>query len=440
MFMKPTITLRDQSPYQQYVYGYPHKTAYRTFPEPRSLQTIWAQEPKDALFLYVHVPFCEMRCGFCNLFTEAKPKEELVTRYLQSQLRQFTQVSQALGTHRMARFAMGGGTPTQLTTAQLSGLFSELTRSFHVDFKVIPTSVESSPETLTLEKAQLLRGVGVDRLSIGIQSFVPQETQAIKRPQNPKQVQATLDLARNSGFPTLNLDLIYGLPEQTTESWLVSLQTALTWKPEELYLYPLYVRPLTSLGRSSRSWDDHRLQLYRTARDFLLSHGYTQSSMRMFVAPHAPGHEGPVYCVQDDGMVGLGCGARSYTRPLHYGNSYAVGRPAVHGILEHWTQQSDQDFSHTFVGFALDEQEQKRRYILLTLLAEGLPLSEYQQRFSSQALEDFSELRMLLAENLAEIHNNHLQLTPDGLERSDSIGPWLFSEQVHSTMNEYQPT
>src|SRR5205823_596337 len=146
-------------------------------------------------------------------------------------------------------------------------------------------------------------------------------------------VEVALGRLRAAGFPTLNLDLIYGLPGQTVASWLTSVRAALRWRPEELYLYPLYARPLTRLGRSRGGGDDLRPECYRQARAVLLDAGYTQVTMRMFRAAHAPGEGGPVYCCQEDGMVGVGCGARSYTRALHYATEYAVRAAGIREIL-----------------------------------------------------------------------------------------------------------
>ena len=136
--------------------------------------------------------------------------------------------------------------------------------------------------------------------------------------------------------PALNLDLIYGLPGQTVPSWLTSIGIAIAHEPEELYLYPLYVRPLTGLARRGKGGgegEDLRAACYAEGRDMLVSAGYEQVSMRMFRRRRFAAKSGPVYCCQDDGMLGLGCGARSYTRALHYSREFAVGREGVTDIL-----------------------------------------------------------------------------------------------------------
>src|SRR5258708_11258010 len=128
MIHKVQDPLLDGSPYQGYAYAYPHKTAYRPFATPSALSELWEAERRDALFLYIHVPFCEMRCAFCNLFTEARPAAGLTTDYLAALAQHAEQVQAALGTAAFARFAVGGGTPTMLDEQGLTNLFDQAAR------------------------------------------------------------------------------------------------------------------------------------------------------------------------------------------------------------------------------------------------------------------------------------------------------------------------
>jgi len=295
----------------------------------------------------------------------------------------------------------------------------------------IPFSVETSPATATREKLALLRDGQVDRISLGVQSFLETEAAAMGRGQKRTAVETALGHIREAGFPILNIDLIYGVAGQTPQSWLESLQAALAWKPEELFLYPLNVRPLTGLHKSGRSWADQRLALYRAGRDFLLEHGYTQVSMHMFRSPTSSAADGPAYCAQEDGMVGLGCGARSYTRELQYAMPYATGPAAIRGILGDYAARDAKSFAQVDHGFELDEGEQRRRYVALTLLNQaGLPRAAYRQRFGSDALTDLPQLEELETLGLASKTDRHLRLNQAGLERSDAIGPWLHSPRV----------
>ncbi|MER7005746.1 STM4012 family radical SAM protein [Dactylosporangium sp. NPDC000555] len=428
------------SPYQGYLYAYPHKTAYRPLdPRPR-LADVWAGEDTGALFLYAHVPYCEMRCGFCNLFTRANPPEGQVDAYLAQLRRQARRVAAAIPGARYARAAIGGGTPTYLSAGRLTELFDLLEDATGADLRAVPMSVETSPATATADRLAVLVERGATRISIGVQSFLDAEAHAAGRPQKRAEVDRALAAIRTAGDAELNLDLIYGIPGQTRETWEASLTTALRWRPEELYLYPLYVRPMTGLGRRSDGggdprWDAQRLELYRHAVARLTGAGYEQLSMRQFRRRDAAGVEPAPdetgYCCQDDGMVGLGCGARSYTSALHYSFDYAVGVRQVRGILDDYLSRPEWDFDAAEVGFALDGTEQRRRWLLKSLLrAEGLDADRYLARFGTAVDDDFPALARLRDAGYLDGH----RLTAEGLAHSDAIGPWLISAGVRTAM------
>lgn len=282
------------------------------------------------------------------------------------------------------------------------------------------------------------------RASIGVQSFLLEETRALGRPQNPAEVAAALTLLREAGFRVLNLDLIYGAQNQTLASWEYSLREAMRWTPEEIYLYPLYVRPLTGLEKLRREPSDQRLELYRCGRDFLLAQGYRQLSMRLFrrvdVQADSTGG-GPVYCCQEDGMVGFGAGARSYTWDVHYSSEYAVGRAGVREIIADFSAQPDTRFGAADYGCTLTPEEQRRRYVIKSLLrSSGLSLTAYREMFGREALVDLPELGELPGYGLAALKDRHLVLTAAGLERSDTIGPALFSPDMQHRMEEFDLT
>ncbi|MCX5401105.1 STM4012 family radical SAM protein [Streptomyces sp. NBC_00102] len=444
-------------PYQSYVYAYPHKTAYEELSDRPALRDLWAAERKDALQLYAHIPFCEVRCGFCNLFTRVGAPGELTTRYLDALDRQAIAVRDALGDDGPVRFAaaaFGGGTPTFLTAGELERLCDIAEKRMGADLRAVPLSVETSPSTATADRLAVLADRGTTRISIGVQSFVDGEARAAVRPQRRADVEAALGRIRETRIPVLNIDLIYGIDGQTARTWIASLDAALAWRPEELYLYPLYVRPLTGLGRlfegsgpgagaaADAAWDAQRLHLYRTGRDHLLAHGYEQVSMRMFRRADAP-QEGPDdYACQTDGMVGLGCGARSYTSSLHYSFDYAVGMGEIRGIIDAFT--TTEDFSRAQVGRYIDGDEPRRRHLLQSLLqAAGLQGAEYRQRFGTDPHQDFPDELARFAElgwleSRPGADGDTLRLSPEGLAHSDALGPALFSPAVRAAMAAYE--
>jgi oxygen-independent coproporphyrinogen-3 oxidase len=301
------------------------------------------------------------------------------------------------------------------------------------DLTATGMSAETSPATATADRLSVLKDRGVTRVSIGVQSFLDTEAHAAGRPQKRAEVEAALAAIRAAGFATLNIDLIYGIAGQTPATWRRSLDAALAWAPEEVYLYPLYVRPLTGLGRHPPQPGDQRMSLYHLGREYLLAAGYQQVSMRMF---RRGGHDsaGTRYCCQSDAMVGLGCGARSYTSALHYSFEYAVGTGHVRHIIDAYI--AEPDFTTAAVGFALDDGERRRRHLIQSLLqARGVDRAFYQERFAADPLADFAgELDGLRAAGWAEADADRIWLTADGLAWSDAIGPALFSARVRALM------
>ncbi|MGV3530916.1 MAG: STM4012 family radical SAM protein [Chthoniobacteraceae bacterium] len=432
--MTATLAVRmAEDGYDGYAYAYPHKTSYRPLDPPIPLADAWQLEDKRNLFLYVHLPFCEMRCGFCNLFTTVQPGASMVEQTFTAILRQSEAVSSAVQPERIAQAAFGGGTPSFLTEVEIEHVFDSLRRQWPVQWKEIPVSFEVSPGTITAEKLALLKGLGVDRISMGVQSFVAEDLISLKRPQPAGQVERACDMIRSAGFPVFNLDLIYGNEGQDAERWQTSLSRALGWAPEELYLYPLYVRQLTNLARCGKRPGEHRRDLYRQARDYLRAAGYRQISMRLFRREDVT--RSTDYCCQEDGMIGLGPGARSYTQALHYSSEYAVGQPGVRAIIGDFNARQPESFSKADYGVHLDLEEQKRRYAIKSLLRdEGISLADYQNRFHSRLHADLPQLEELADLELAIETEGCVRLTDEGFAWSDTIGPWLYSETVTARM------
>ena len=443
-----TVQLPDR--YSGYLYAYPHKSAYRAL-DPVTLAEAWADEDHRSLFLYLHVPFCEMRCGFCNLFTQANPEDGRTEAWLAAVRRQVQATAEALPDASFSRLAVGGGTPTMLEPRQLEVLFA-LAGTLGVDPRRVPTSVEVSPRTADAERLRVLADHGVDRISIGVESFDPVDLRALGRPQRPGTVEQALAAIREIDVPILNVDLIYGTPGQTVPAWLATLERALAWAPEELYLYPLYARPLTGLAGTSPS--DDRAALYEAGRERLLAAGYHQRSMRSFrrggVGEPADqvgsvgaerGRGSPSYDCQDDGMVGIGVGARSYTRALHYSHDYAVSRTAVSEIVGRYLAATVDEHRSIRHGLVLDDHEQRRRFVIKSVLCtDGLDLERYRSRFGSDAIDDLPILSFLVDRGYLHRIGAQIVPTPLGLAFSDAIGPAFVSPAVTARMKAFTLT
>ena len=431
------IDLLDQPNQEGYAYAYPHKSAYRELEPPVSLGPLWQKENLTDAFLYFHVPFCEMRCGFCNLFTSVQPKADFLEKTIQSTLRQSRILSGVITPEKVGHLAFGGGTPSFVPALQLRHLFEQLGSHWSLQFSNVQTSFETSPGTIDDELLKVLREFSVDRISMGVQSFAPAELKQLGRPQSIPEVFAAVEKINNYDFPILNLDLIYGMQDQTIDSWLESVSQTIELSPEEIFLYPLYVRSLTGLDRTGKTVGQQRRELYLAAREVLLDAGYIQDSMRLFRRKNVS--VTAQYCCQEEGMIGLGPGARSYTRELHYSSEYAVSRTGVRSIIQDFCEREEAQFLLADYGTWLNLEEQKRRYVIKSILKkDGLDVDDYRQWFGSEVYDEFEQLNELGELKFANLTKEKIQLTPLGLSHSDFIGPWLYSESVKTRMEAFE--
>jgi oxygen-independent coproporphyrinogen-3 oxidase len=422
--------------YEGYAYSYPHKHSYRRLNN-LQLPMLWKEERKDALFLYVHLPFCEMRCGFCNLFTIANPQSDIVDAYLQTLERETMAIKAHIAPQAFAQMAVGGGTPSFLQPHQLEKLFTIIRKS-GARPENMPSSFEVSPATVTREKLRLLNEQGIDRISMGVQSFVETEVKALGRPQKNNEVYAALDLLKQYPFATVNIDLIYGAYGQTLSSWLHSVQEVIRYEVEEVFMYPLYVRPLTGITKLEQQQEDNRFIFYREAKQLLLSSGYRQVSMRMF-RKEGLTHKQTArsYSCQEDGMIGLGAGARSYTRSVHYSSEYAVARHNIRSIIEKYIAKPN--FNEVDYGIELNKEEQQRRFVIKSVLhGTGLDCNRYNALYGNDALTQYPLLQELITADMALLQNGILRLTEHGLDYSDAIGPALYSAPIKQLITEFE--
>lgn len=431
--------------YLQYMYSYPHKTAYR----PLSGISLHDYAPAFAgggHGLYVHIPFCQAKCGYCNLFSVTGQDGEALDRYLEAVYRQSSQYAELLSGMDAAFSSLvaGGGTPLYLSAQQLDKLFCRIKKQFR--FAKQPDFViETAPNQTDAQKLALLKQHGVTRVSMGIQSFHDAELAALGRAHRAAKAREALGLLKTAGFACVNTDFIYGIPGQTAESLLASLKEAVRFEPDEIFLYPLYVKHGAGLQGEGIVPDQEQAFLqYQHASCFLREEGYFQKSMRRFVRsrsmPEPEFHE----CGFGNSLA-LGCGGRSYAGNLHFCSPYAVTQKECLGRIREFERTAD--YTQVTHGCVLSDGELKRRYVIRHLfLYPGLPMGRYQEVFGNSALQDFPVLSSWLEQGFVTMQeqdasaikqNPFLALTETGLGLSDYLGPQLISEPVRQAMAEW---
>lgn len=418
--------------YQQYMYSYPHKTAYRPLCGVHLKDYLGKLAGKENS-LYFHIPFCQYKCGYCNLFSAAGLGEQWMYDYVDAMERHAGQLSAALP--KGAEFTdltLGGGTPLMLPLPLLGRVFAMAQTYFGFEADGHAVVVETSPNQTTEEKLRLLKEVGVSRVSIGVQSFQEEELRTLSRFHSVDAAKKALHLLREMDFACINIDLIYGIPGQTIESLKNSLEQAVAYGPKELFVYPLYVKPGTYLYQQGAQRPQEAYEMYCYARDFLRAAGYQPYSMRRFVKGKQ----------QKDSLCGfgntlsVGCGGRSYIGSLHFCTPYVVGQEQCFAALAEYIEQ--EDFLQVTNGFVLSEDEEKRRYVIKHILfGKGILCSDYRMHYGEDVKNAFPQLSKWEQAGYAVSGDGYISLTEEGFARSDELGPQLISQVVRERSKEF---
>ena len=240
-----------------------------------------------------------------------------------------------------------------------------------------------------------------------------------------------------SHIPEFNLDLIYGAENQSEESFQYSVEKTIDFQPTEIFLYPLYVRQLTGLGKKQKEASAHREILYLKGREILLQNGYEQVSMRCFRKMNTPyPFADNEYDAKVNGMIGVGAGARSYTKTRHYSTDYAVESKEIKNIIANYIQKND--FDTISYGFQLNEDEQKRRFLVKAFTEGGeLSIEKYNTLFNANPFDEYDLLKEFEARNWLSKRDHTIKLSAEGMKHEDVIGPALYSEEVKNLMHHF---
>jgi putative oxygen-independent coproporphyrinogen III oxidase len=288
--------------------------------------------------LYIHIPFCKKKCNYCD-FVSYPGKEDLIDEYVDKLCKEIRTSPLSLpsansfpspssmergGTNKVSdgvrTIFFGGGTPTLLDPKHFEKILSQITsHSSHIE-----TSLESNPGTADKSKLKALRQAGVNRLSIGVQSFNDQHLKTLGRIHDSKDIFRFYDDARSVGFENINLDLIFALPNQSLDDWKKDLQTAIDLKPEHLSTYNLIIEEGTPFyGKVEALSEETELAMYEYTIETLLANGYKHYEISNFAKPGFECQHNINYWKNGD-YIGIGAGAHSHVDGKRWANSSNV--------------------------------------------------------------------------------------------------------------------
>jgi oxygen-independent coproporphyrinogen-3 oxidase len=405
----------------------PRYTSYPTAPEwseqigpadlANALQAAGAQGPKAPLSLYVHIPFCKERCTFCGCNVVIARNQHTADRYIAMLAREMDSVVQPLGERTtLSQVHYGGGTPTFLDEKQLTSLWQSITRRFSIapDAEV---AVEVDPVVTTRGQLALLRSFGFNRISLGVQDLDPKVQKAIDRIQTEEETRSVLEYARGLGYGGINVDLIYGLPYQTQESWSATLQKVIAMRPDRAAVYGFaYVPeqrtnqkrlPVAGIPRGAA-----KLDLFRTAWEAFSGAGYRPIGMDHFALPDdelAKAQERRTltrnfqgYTVKAAGdVVAIGASAISDVSGLYAQN--ARGLPHYYAAIGEGRLATER-------GFRCSDDDRRRRGIINSIMCNF-----WVDLGSTRGWDrELTRLGALEKEGLVTVRGSEIELTPLG--------------------------
>ena len=375
------------------------------------------------LSLYLHIPFCSTKCSYCafNTYTHL---EHLIQSFVDALAREVEIVGRG---QPVATIFFGGGTPSLLTPRQFEIVFDAIYKCFDMlpDAEI---SLEANPNDLDRTYLTALRQVGFNRLSIGMQTVNPNELKLFNRRHDNDAVARAMSAARGAGFENVNLDLIYGFPHQTMESWETTLQQMLHLKPEHISLYALGLEDGTAMkawvetGRLPAPDDDLAADMYELASELLARHGYDQYEISNWSLPGRECRHNLQYWLNLP-YVGLGPGAHGYANGVRY--SVILSPQRYIKLMEEDTRQHEFPYSPVTDQAEIigrDGEISETLIMGLRLTQRGIDRHIFAERFGADLLDIHGGTIQRFADHgLLSVDDERVRLTEPGRLLSNVI-------------------
>lgn len=379
--------------------------------------------------LYIHIPFCEHKCIYCDFYSvapnESASRSELPTRRFVEML--LKEIDLRAGENRFQvpyeTVFLGGGTPSLLSPDELKVILARVSASFQIESGAEIT-VETNPGTVDRKKLDAFRGLGINRLSIGIQSFHEDDLKFLTRIHSAEQAKICVRDAHQAGFENVSVDLMFSLPSQTKERWLSNLGQAVALEPSHISCYSLIVEPNTPLAKMVESKQISLLSteddasLYETTIGFLAEHGFEQYEVSNFSKPGLKSRHNSNYWNHTN-YLGFGPSAHSF---WNSGDNESPVRWWNVASIVGYFDKLDQGVlpvsgrEHLTVDQLVEEE------IFLGLRSEGIDIAGFRTRYGKNLLDEHhSRVNDLIENRMAFVRDGKLRLTPKGYVVCDEI-------------------
>lgn len=366
--------------------------------------------------LYAHVPFCCRLCGYCDFYSVILD-QAAVGPLVDAMLRELD-TYHARYPLAIETIFVGGGTPTTLPARELRRLLAGL-RQFAEPDTELEFTVEANPATITPRLADALASEGVNRISIGAQSFIPTELTVLERDHQPAQVSETVAACRQAGLTHVNLDLIFAIPGQTLESWNASLQAAITLQPEHLSCYSLTYEPGTRIFEQAQAGTFTRVDpnldaaMYEQTIDTLKAAGYRHYEISNFAQPGCECRHNLTYW-HNQPYLGIGPSAAGRVDSVRYKNLPDLAG-YTNAVLSGRSPQIEQEHRS-------NEQLARETAMLELRLIQGIDRRQFKRRYGHDPVDFFAGAVCRHGERgLLQVTRTQVRLTRAGLLLADTV-------------------
>lgn len=371
----------------------------------------------EGLSLYIHVPFCLKKCYYCD-FNSYPLVSHQVPDYIEALKKEMRDKAADLKNREVATIYIGGGTPTSLKAREIEEIIGPCFTYFSIA-KNAEITVEANPGTLTREKLRTMRTFGINRLSLGAQTFNDKLLERIGRIHNSRQIATSLQMARRMGFENISLDLIFGLPGETLDMWMESLASVMALGPDHISTYNLVIEEGTRLHEELEAGliepisQELDLEMYTKARALLESAGYHQYEISNFAKEGKECRHNLVYWRNKE-YLGIGSGAHSYFNGYRFSNL-----PGINGYID-GVRRGTYVAHRERIEEALAMWE--TIFLGLRLTGEGVDYALFEGRFARSLEEVYGPvIERLEGEGFLATEGGRLLLTEKGLPVANQV-------------------
>lgn len=378
--------------------------------------------------IYVHIPFCKQKCSYCDFCSYAE-KEELIAQYIECLLKEIEDVGKNNKTDfengkddlfLVKTIYIGGGTPSLIESKYIVEIMKNIKSNFEIQ-EDAEITIEVNPGTVTLEKLEDYNNVGINRLSIGLQSTHEHLLKQIGRIHTYLDFLDTYRFAREAGFENINVDLMIGLPNQTLAQVQDSVEEIVSMEPEHISVYSLILEEGTELYKQV---EEEKVQLpneelerkmYWAVKEILEKNNYIHYEISNFAKPNFESKHN-LDCWKQKEYIGFGVAAHSYTNGIRYSN--------IKELEKYISNYKTGEVENNFVFHEKQNlEDMQKEYMLLGLRKlQGVSIQEFKTKFVANPVYLYhSELEKLVSEDLLEIDGDDIKLTNKGLDLANIV-------------------